>query len=35
MDLVLAFLPWKLLWSLQMKKAEKIGVCIAMSMGVL
>ncbi|GAB1315642.1 hypothetical protein MFIFM68171_05852 [Madurella fahalii] len=34
MDITLAFLPWKFLWSLQMKPREKIGVGIAMSMGV-
>lgn len=34
MDLVLAFLPWKFIWSLQMSQKEKIGVVIAMSMGV-
>ncbi len=35
MDWVLALLPWKLLWSLQMKRKEKVGVGIAMSMGLL
>ncbi|KAK1756749.1 hypothetical protein QBC47DRAFT_443316 [Echria macrotheca] len=34
MDIVLALLPWKLLWNLQMQKKEKIGVIFAMSMGV-
>ncbi|KAK1753661.1 hypothetical protein QBC47DRAFT_424162 [Echria macrotheca] len=34
MDLVLAFLPWKYIWDLQMSKKEKIGVVVAMSMGV-
>ncbi|KAK4164735.1 hypothetical protein QBC43DRAFT_378548 [Cladorrhinum sp. PSN259] len=34
MDLVLAFLPWKFLWSLQMERTEKVGVIVAMSMGV-
>ncbi|SPO06835.1 uncharacterized protein DNG_09529 [Cephalotrichum gorgonifer] len=34
MDFILAFLPWKLLWRLNMQKKEKIGVIIAMSMGV-
>jgi len=28
-------LPWKVIWALQMKKVEKIGVAVAMSMGVL
>jgi len=34
-DFVLAFLPWPLVWSLQMQRREKIGVAVAMSMGVL
>lgn len=34
-DIVLAFLPWKLVWSLQMKMKEKIGVAVAMSLGLL
>ena len=36
MDLILAFLPWKLIQDLmQMKTKEKIGIALAMSMGVL
>lgn len=35
MDLALALLPWKLIWGLQMKRKEKIGVAVAMSCGVL
>jgi hypothetical protein len=35
MDITLALLPWKLIWKLQMKKQEKIGVAVAMSCGVL
>jgi hypothetical protein len=34
-DFILAFLPWKLVWALQMKSSEKFGVALAMSMGVL
>jgi hypothetical protein len=34
MDITLALLPWKFLWGLQMKRKEKIGVGIAMSMGI-
>ncbi|KAH9228565.1 hypothetical protein K456DRAFT_1753276 [Colletotrichum gloeosporioides 23] len=34
-DVLLALLPWKIVMGLQMKKHEKIGVAIAMSMGVL
>jgi hypothetical protein len=32
MDILLAFIPWKMMWNLQMK--EKFGVVIAMSLGV-
>lgn len=35
MDVALAFLPWKYIWSLEMSRKEKIGVVVAMSMGVL
>ncbi|KAK0714113.1 hypothetical protein B0T26DRAFT_651094 [Lasiosphaeria miniovina] len=35
MDVLLAFLPWKYIWSLEMSKKERIGVVVAMSMGVL
>jgi hypothetical protein len=35
MDIVLALLPWTVIWKLQMKTPEKIGVAVAMSMGVL
>ena len=35
MDFVLALLPWKLIWKLQMKRKEKVGVALAMSMGIL
>jgi hypothetical protein len=34
-DVALAFLPWKYLLSQQMSKKEKIGVMVAMSMGLL
>jgi hypothetical protein len=34
-DVALSLLPWKLLSGLQMRKREKIGVGIAMSMGIL
>jgi hypothetical protein len=34
-DFVLAVFPWFLVWNLQMRRIEKIGVCICMSMGVL
>lgn len=35
MDIALALLPWTVIWGLQMKLKEKIGVAIAMSCGVL
>lgn len=35
MDLVLALIPWKMIWGLQMRKQEKIGISIAMSCGVI
>ncbi|KAK1996942.1 hypothetical protein LX36DRAFT_579471 [Colletotrichum falcatum] len=34
MDILLAMLPWKIIWGLQMKTQEKIGVALAMSMGL-
>ncbi|KAK0625472.1 hypothetical protein B0T17DRAFT_508459 [Bombardia bombarda] len=34
MDIVLAFVPWKIIWTLTMNKKEKFGVLVAMSMGV-
>jgi hypothetical protein len=35
MDITLSFLPWTVLWGLQMKPKEKLGIGLAMSMGVL
>jgi hypothetical protein len=34
MDFALAMLPWKIVWNLQMDRAEKIGIGVAMSLGV-
>ncbi|KAK1833454.1 hypothetical protein QBC39DRAFT_254427 [Podospora conica] len=34
MDIVLAVVPWKIIWTLTMNKREKFGVLVAMSMGV-
>ncbi|ORY59307.1 uncharacterized protein BCR38DRAFT_489040 [Pseudomassariella vexata] len=34
-DFVLALLLWKLVFSLQMKRSEKLGVAIALSIGIL
>ncbi|KAH9907833.1 hypothetical protein F4778DRAFT_797913 [Xylariomycetidae sp. FL2044] len=33
-DITLAMLPWAVIWSLQMKRREKVGVAVAMSMGL-
>ncbi|KAK4226423.1 hypothetical protein QBC38DRAFT_230850 [Podospora fimiseda] len=35
MDVILAFIPWPLMWKITMDRREKIGVAIAMSMGVV
>jgi hypothetical protein len=34
-DFLMALLPWKIIWGLQMTKKEKFGVAVAMSMGIL
>ncbi|KAH8901087.1 hypothetical protein GQ53DRAFT_835043 [Thozetella sp. PMI_491] len=34
MDFVLAGVPWLLLWGVRMKTAEKVGLVIAMSLGI-
>ncbi|KAK4148684.1 hypothetical protein C8A00DRAFT_47524 [Chaetomidium leptoderma] len=34
MDIVLAIMPWKIIWALTMNRKEKIGVMVAMSMGI-
>ncbi|KAJ6169551.1 hypothetical protein N7497_002394, partial [Penicillium chrysogenum] len=34
-DFVLALLPWTIVWKLQMRKKEKLGVAFAMSLGIL
>ncbi len=35
MDFALALLPWRVVWGLQMRQKERVGVAIAMSMGIL
>jgi hypothetical protein len=35
MDLVLAIIPWGVIMGLHMDTKEKVGVALAMSMGVL
>ena len=34
-DVALAVLPWRIIWGMTMTRKEKIGVLLAMSMGVL
>ncbi|KAL1873597.1 hypothetical protein VTK73DRAFT_839 [Phialemonium thermophilum] len=34
MDIVLAVIPWRIIWPMTMNKKEKFGVLLAMSMGV-
>lgn len=35
MDFAFAFFPWWITWKLDMKKSEKIGLCVTMSLGVV
>ncbi len=35
LDIVLAILPWKIIWNVIINKREKVGALVAMSMGVL
>ncbi|KAF6803662.1 hypothetical protein CSOJ01_10738 [Colletotrichum sojae] len=35
MDFLLAAMPWKLIWGMRTRKHEKLGICIAMSIGWL
>ncbi|KXX74617.1 hypothetical protein MMYC01_208452 [Madurella mycetomatis] len=35
MDIVLALLPWKIIWVVAINKKEKLGALVAMSVGVL
>lgn len=35
MDMMLSLIPWAIVWNLQMKRREKLGVAVAMSMGIL
>ncbi|TLS22299.1 uncharacterized protein PpBr36_09870 [Pyricularia pennisetigena] len=34
MDIILALLPWRIIWKLTINKREKLGVMVAMSMGI-
>jgi len=35
LDFTLAALPWTFLWGLLLRKGEKAGISVAMSMGVV
>jgi hypothetical protein len=35
MDFVLALFPWIITWDLDMRKVEKIGLCVTMSLGMV
>lgn len=35
MDISLAFIPWTVLWNVQIRLPEKIGIGISMSLGIL
>lgn len=32
MDFIFAIYPWLIMWKLDMKKSEKLGLCIVMSL---
>lgn len=34
-DVVLALLPWKIIWNAKIRRSEKLGALFAMSMGIL
>ncbi|KAM9876381.1 hypothetical protein VDGL01_09511 [Verticillium dahliae] len=34
-DLILALLPWRMIFNLQMKRSERLGIALALSMGVI
>ncbi len=35
MDIVLALLPWKIIWTVAINKREKLGALVLMSVGVM
>jgi hypothetical protein len=35
MDFVLASFPWLITWGLDMRRVEKIGLCVTMSLGMI
>lgn len=34
MDVIMAILPWRMIWNTRMERKEKVGVLVAMSMGL-
>ncbi|KAK7441074.1 hypothetical protein Landi51_10277 [Colletotrichum acutatum] len=34
LDIFLSLLPWKIIWPLHLSTRERIGICVAMSMGI-
>ncbi|KAG6357456.1 hypothetical protein INS49_013333 [Diaporthe citri] len=34
MDIIMAILPWRIIWETRMERKEKVGVLVAMSMGL-
>ncbi|KAG7054304.1 putative integral membrane protein [Colletotrichum scovillei] len=34
MDFFLSLLPWKIVWPMHLSTREKVGICVAMSMGI-
>ena len=35
MDIILALLPWQIIWIITIKKRERLGALVAMSTGIL
>lgn len=35
MDFAFAVFPWLIMWKLDMKKSEKVGLCVVMSLGMV
>lgn len=34
MDFIFALFPWLITWNLKLRKAEKIGLCVTLSLGM-
>jgi hypothetical protein len=35
MDILLALLPWQIIWTITINKRERLGALVAMSAGIL